>query len=352
MKSPLPQSKNTFLSRFSQNVLKLFTNSQNNLKTPIGKIIDRISYIQIGVIIIITILGCGAYFYFANPSGNGTNHILSNYGDAVYFSIITFSSLGYGDKAPVGVGKTVASLEVIFGLISIATLVGKVASERQATLLLLLYTSEQERRISGHERELEILHGTIDSALSDHNDKAIHKNGNNTYALLSGIISYLRFQSNVAGLADFGNDTALRGLYQSLNKIQTLCYEVVRTYKIPQQTQTTYEQIIRLVEGISVLMLPFHANDDRAQASLNSIQNFAGYASTWKAKEKKSIDDYKYRSEATPELLRNVLIALQAEPFSLDIHRNVAKKLNIPNKLAERCVNTLVINGQWSAPTK
>lgn len=36
--------------------------------------------------------------------------------DYVYFSIVTATTLGYGDLHPIGVGKVIASIEAIFGM--------------------------------------------------------------------------------------------------------------------------------------------------------------------------------------------------------------------------------------------
>lgn len=74
--------------------------------------------------------------------------------DALYFSTVTLTSLGYGDLRPVGVARFVASAEVLFGVALVALLIGKLASERQSQLVKLIYTSDNERRLRGFAGDL------------------------------------------------------------------------------------------------------------------------------------------------------------------------------------------------------
>lgn len=43
--------------------------------------------------------------------------------DALYFSVVTFTTLGYGDFAPVGPSRIIASAEAIIGSFTIALFV-------------------------------------------------------------------------------------------------------------------------------------------------------------------------------------------------------------------------------------
>src|ERR1019366_6870575 len=44
-------------------------------------------------------------------------HAKPSFMDCLYFSVVTISSLGYGDLRPVGVGRLIATLEVSTGLV-------------------------------------------------------------------------------------------------------------------------------------------------------------------------------------------------------------------------------------------
>ncbi len=56
---------------------------------------------------------------------------LDQLGNAVYFSIITATSTGYGDIVPLGFSKTLASIQSISSLFIFAVLVGKLVSQQQ-----------------------------------------------------------------------------------------------------------------------------------------------------------------------------------------------------------------------------
>jgi len=54
-----------------------------------------------------------------------------SFADALYFSTITFTTIGYGDIAPIGMNRLVASLEAIFGLVMNIAFIGYVLSSRR-----------------------------------------------------------------------------------------------------------------------------------------------------------------------------------------------------------------------------
>ena len=75
-----------------------------------------------------------ALFYFMVGLGSGDNIIrlefhvplstnLSNFLDALYFSVVTFTTLGYGDLIPLGPSRTMAALEAFIGNFTLALFV-------------------------------------------------------------------------------------------------------------------------------------------------------------------------------------------------------------------------------------
>jgi hypothetical protein len=51
--------------------------------------------------------------------------------DCLYFSVVTFTSLGYGDIVPHGVGKILACLEVMLGLAFLGVFIAKLTSSKR-----------------------------------------------------------------------------------------------------------------------------------------------------------------------------------------------------------------------------
>jgi hypothetical protein len=62
--------------------------------------------------------------------------------DALYFSLVTVSSLGYGDIRPVGWTRLFVGLEVILGLSFFGLLVAKISSVKQDYILRRMYYSD------------------------------------------------------------------------------------------------------------------------------------------------------------------------------------------------------------------
>lgn len=61
-----------------------------------------------------------------------------NFADCLYFSVITVTTLGYGDITPIGFARIIASIEVIFGLIYVGYAISQVVSFRQEALISYL----------------------------------------------------------------------------------------------------------------------------------------------------------------------------------------------------------------------
>lgn len=62
-------------------------------------------------------------------------------GDAIYFSVVTETTLGYGDFAPVGISRTLVVLQVISGLMLAGIVVARITSAQGRAARLLSYKS-------------------------------------------------------------------------------------------------------------------------------------------------------------------------------------------------------------------
>lgn len=64
------------------------------------------------------------------------------FADALYFSIVTLSSLGYGDIRPEGIVRLLAGLEVVLGLSFFGIIVAKISSVKQDYILRRMYYAD------------------------------------------------------------------------------------------------------------------------------------------------------------------------------------------------------------------
>jgi hypothetical protein len=78
-------------------------------------------------------------------------------GTAIYFSIVTISTLGYGDIIPRGFSKIFACIEVIFGLTMMGIIVAKLTSGRLSYHVRRLFRSDTQRRLEIFSSAFEIV---------------------------------------------------------------------------------------------------------------------------------------------------------------------------------------------------
>jgi hypothetical protein len=305
------------------------------------------SYRRIGVIIISVILGNALLYSITDTIRAGLNGPRLDFWDALYFSIITFSSLGYGEITPHGIGRLFASLEVLTGLVLVAVFVGKLASERQSALLLLIYTSEHQRRIIDFEQNIYNLDVEIDTALEDHDHLELFQKTGEVYDFISSIFNYLKFQSNQGRLASFGNASALRRLYQSFEKLQKTALGAVKTAGTEKKSIARLEQLIEKIAEIGSYMTQFHENEQNIVGVLSEMQIQKENLTKWKGRIRAGVAEYYFRSKPTEPLLEKVRKTMPPPPWEKNIHKKIAQELSIHNSLAQACISVLVERGHW-----
>ena len=75
--------------------------------------------------------------------------------DSLYFSIVTISSLGYGDIRPIGPARLLVGLEVAVGLAFLGLLVAKISSVKQDYILTRMYNDLVDDKLEKFVHELE-----------------------------------------------------------------------------------------------------------------------------------------------------------------------------------------------------
>lgn len=113
--------------------------------------IDRVKGWQIALIALVTTLIFSiGYFIISNyfpehgiivPSSDST-YVKVNFWDAIYFSVITETTTGYGDIRPIGFSRLLVCIQVFSGLIIAGILVAKITSSYGKALRYILHNSE------------------------------------------------------------------------------------------------------------------------------------------------------------------------------------------------------------------
>jgi hypothetical protein len=110
---------------------------------------------------------------------------MSSYSDCLYFSVVTFSSLGYGDLRPVGVSRLLASTEVFIGLAFLGTAIAKLSSARQNYYTARLFSSDAQARLDKFSIGFNELKQTLSGPSGGQDIQGIIETGNVRCAALS-----------------------------------------------------------------------------------------------------------------------------------------------------------------------
>lgn len=100
----------------------------------------------------ISVVVFGILYYILTPYNHGVlagSTIPDDFDllQGLYFSVVTISSLGYGDFHPVGFSKVLASIEVIFGLSCIGIIIASFTSRQISHLVSRLFVSDARKQL-------------------------------------------------------------------------------------------------------------------------------------------------------------------------------------------------------------
>jgi hypothetical protein len=134
----------------------------NSAKRAIAIWIDqkRVSHF-IGLFVIGVLLFSIAYFVLTSfqegIASNTTPASQITVWTSIYFSVVTVSTLGYGDIIPQGFSKILACLEVVFGLTMMGIIVAKLTSGRLSYHVRRLFRSDAQKRLEAYSAAFEIV---------------------------------------------------------------------------------------------------------------------------------------------------------------------------------------------------
>jgi len=333
-----------------------YTRAKIELSSRLGRILEDVSYSTLLKVILTIIFGCAVYFFFATSFGHGIKVSKDSFSDivrwdALYFSIVTFTSLGYGDLSPEGIGKVIASFEVLAGIILMAMFIGKIASERQSTLLLLLSTSDNQRRLRELEENVDLSNMDISTALNEQDQSRAGVAAKRGVSLIASIRKYLTFQANQAQLTEFGNTSSLRDLYAKLREYQQMTIDLYKLSVARGSARASFEKIVREVHAIAEIMVEFHPNDLDCKNTFLHIGLNTKKFLVIKADMDSGIAKETYLSELNESLLIHVHNFLKSMPFDKNSIKNISDRLNISRRMAQRCVNELVAREVYRIPS-
>lgn len=118
-------------------------------------LLDRITFTKVFLLFILNILFFASiysfltYFYTQDGLNIASKNLMVIIKDAIYYSVVTATSTGYGDIVPSGISKLFTVLEMITGVIFTGIVVSKLVSFKQERVLDELYDISFEEKIDG-----------------------------------------------------------------------------------------------------------------------------------------------------------------------------------------------------------
>jgi hypothetical protein len=223
----------------------------------------------------------------------------------------------------------VVALEVMSGLFLTAAFIGKIASERQSALLLLIYTSDQQRRLAGFSDQMERFAVNL-HANSAPDAEQLERSS----AFLSALQAYLIFQSHQGRLADFGNGSALRHLYRMMNQFMDAVAARLTPLDLTAVAEENILMQVARIDRIAAIMEKFHPDDKPACALIREIRSKTG---EWLAWEQNGV---------TVNRLELVYATVPAKPWPKHFHKDASAILKISTGLYRKCVDHLIATGR------
>lgn len=344
-----------------------------SMTSSLGRFVERVSYIDL-VLATALVLAASSAWFIAAPVSNGLGKSVGLF-EAAYFVLVTFTSLGYGDLTPLGWGRAVAVFDVLFGLAVVATLIGKAASERQASLLMLLHTSDTQRRITDFAKELAAVRARVTLASDERDIDCQAQQLDSQVKLTRAIKNYLVFNSHQTIMIQFGNFTALIGLYDEIrDSFEAFDRQLHAARDLDEAV--LMPRLLASMDGLHRLVLRMtriHATVRRRAPIWRTMLGWARLI----AQAPPSTADQAARSRAVrlerniatrlaaaesfiatghhPMQLRRVLAAWPAGPrgtWPTGVHKAIAHTLGLSNSEVVRCVDDLLAAGKLPKAAK
>lgn len=168
-------------------------------------------------------------------------HTISGFFPALYFSIITATSTGYGDIVPIGASRIFASVESITALLLFATFVSKLLSRRQDVALSEVHRLSFRTAFHNIREDLYIVRKDFDvgihairdrGAVTDNEWKFLVLATHQVTHILQELPDFYDKRNRLHALDERQEKLLLDSVERTLNRIVDFC-ESLRTTHVP-----------------------------------------------------------------------------------------------------------------------
>lgn len=181
---------------------------EGGLDAPTRHVLEIIDSFSIGQWVfgwIGVVVGCAFVFWGGGElgwrwlwhNGEALPTGLSSLADCLYFSLVTATTLGYGDITPVGWARPLAAAEAMSGMIVVGAIISKLLSSRQEQLVQETHDLTFQERLSRIHTNLHFLIDEFQKAQADCASDTVpvenaHLRFTSAVMLLSGHLSVIR----------------------------------------------------------------------------------------------------------------------------------------------------------------
>ena len=198
----------------------------------------------------------GMLYWYLTPSEHGileSNQLPNDFSffDGLYFSVVTASSLGYGDFRPIGLSRILAVVEVIFGLIFIGLLIASSTSQKITSIVSRSWASAIYSRLEEFTHSIYELKSQtrfqniqLDEILNDENDRSDDSDLLNEiregfpryladlYRRIRNLFEYLHTDSKESLFFELVTEGNLESLIYSINDLSMELETLAEKYRI------------------------------------------------------------------------------------------------------------------------
>lgn len=332
--------------------------SKPYMTSKFGRLVERASYLDLLLVSLLAILVFATYFAFV-PQNHGIPQDggkVSRFIQGLYFSAVTFASLGDSNLQLQGFGRFVALLAVLSGLVMVALFIGKIASERIQATIFLLHTSDRERRLQSFAEEIALARKQLEEGVAEEDRSKTMSAESDIRHLMESASNYIYFHAYHSNLGSYGNASAL---YRFLDELRSLVQPIISALTSPVTNLIQFDRLTRLLSRMEstfrmVLVMQSAPKLDLTRTLLVQLgwkEKPPFHLSKGQAKlyygftEALNIGRKQLAQQLTVDKVSRVLAACASGPVSAwpkGDHKRVAEELGISNKMATRCITDLI----------
>ncbi len=241
--------------------------------------IDKLQFRGIFLFWFLMIISFGLVFY----ATDSTVHILKytengvarvSIFDSIYFSFVTAATIGYGDITPTGVGKALAVIEGMLGMLVYGLVISKLVSVKQEVILDEVYTLSFEEHFNRLRSTLNLARSDISKTIGRIESKTITKQEikdmpmvlHGLEIVLNDILKIISTRNNRdSHYVKTINESHLSIIFNSVHlageKVLELLY-ALRDNGLSWKNEKMMKELTSIKDSLNVLVEPYSSHRD------------------------------------------------------------------------------------------